>query len=299
MSGAGRFAPTPSGDLHIGNLRTGLLAWLFARSTGRSFLMRIEDLDRERCDPAIAERQLADLASLGIEWDGPVETQSEHSDRCESALAILEREGLTYPCFCTRAERAAQAPHGSPGRYSGRCRELSREEHDRLLAAGRRPSLRARVGGQPVAWDDLVLGPASGLSDDPIVRRADGVFAYNLAVVVDDSAAGVDQVVRGDDLADSVPVQAALGDALGLPRPQWAHVPLVLGEDRERLAKRGGGVTLAQRLEQGQGPDRVLALLGSSLGLCASGDAVTAADLLGRFDPASLPREAWVLPQAP
>ena len=261
--------------------------------------MRIEDLDRERCSPEIAERQLADLAAIGIDWDGPVEIQTEHGARCESALATLEREGLLYPCFCTRAQRAAQAPHGAPGRYSGRCRDLPEAEARRLVAEGGRASVRAMLGGARTEWHDLALGPMSGVADDPIVRRADGVFAYNLAVVADDCAVGVDQVVRGADLVDSVPVQAALCDALGFARPLWAHVPLVLGADGERLAKRAGGATLAERVARGQGPQRVLSLLGSSLGLCSAEDEVTGADLLGRFDPAGLPREEWILPQAP
>ena len=298
MQGAGRFAPTPSADLHLGNLRTALLAWLFARASGRRFVIRIEDLDRDRCDAATAGRQLADLAALGIDWDGDPERQGDNDPRYARALAQLDEAGLVYPCFCTRAERAAEAPHGEPGRYSGRCRELGLKQRERLIAEGRAPSLRARVGGIAVNWNDLVLGPRSGVSDDPIVRRADGVFAYNLAVVVDDAGQGVDQVVRGDDLAHSVPVQAALGDALGLSRPEWAHVPLVTGPDGSRLAKRTGGTTLAERLAAGAGPAAVRSLLAASAGLCEPGEEVEVEVLVERFDAERLPRDQWELPAA-
>lgn len=298
MSAAGRFAPTPSADLHLGNLRTALLAWLFARAGGRRFLIRIEDLDSERCSPEVAARQLADLASLGLDWDGEPESQSANGERYRQALDALEREGLVYPCFCTRAERAAEAPHGAQGHYSGRCRELTAARREELLAEGRRPSLRARIGAGEVEWDDLVLGRSSGPADDPIVRRADGVFAYNLAVVVDDAAQGVDQVVRGDDLAHAVPVQALLCDALSIERPQWAHVPLVTGPDGDRLAKRDGGTTLAERLGAGETAQDVLSLLAASSGLCEPGATVTPAELIAGFDPARIVRDPWELPAA-
>jgi len=293
-SGAGRFAPTPSSDLHVGNLRTALLAWLFARSSGRAFLVRVEDLDAERCDEQIAERQLADMAAIGLEWDAPVEVQSHHSQRCADAIEQLELAGLTYPCFCTRAERVAQAPHGSQGGYSGRCRDLTEAERRRFTAEGRTPSLRARLGDATVEWNDLVLGASSGIADDPIVRRADGVFAYNLAVVVDDAASGIDQVVRGDDLAHAVPVQAALCDALAITRPEWAHVPLVVDTNGDRLSKRNAGTTLAELLSAGLTTQQVLAMIGASLGLCAADDAVQPQTLLDRFNPSALPTTPWV-----
>src|SRR3954466_5128148 len=225
----GRFAPSPTGDLHVGNLRTALLAWLFARSAGGRFLMRMEDLDTGRVRPGIEERQLADLAALGIDWDGPVVRQSERLPLYEAALERLD----TYPCFCTRAEirEAASAPHGVVGAYPGTCRSLSAAERAALEASGRPPALRVR---------------ADGTVDDFVVRRGDGAFAYNLAVVVDDAAMGVDEVVRGDDLADSTPRQVWLGRALGLDEPVYVHVPLVLGPDGARLAKRHGAVTLRE-----------------------------------------------------
>ena len=260
--------------------------------------MRIEDLDTDRCRPEFEARQLADLAAIGIEWDAPVERQSEHTPRHEQAVAKLTSAGLTYPCFCTRAQRAASAPHGIQGSYSGRCRQLTKAQQDELAAAGRKPSLRARLGATEVSWDDGILGNQSGVADDPIIRRADGVFAYNLAVVIDDNAAGVDQVVRGDDLAASVPVQAGLCDALGIARPQWIHVPLVTDQAGHRLAKRNGGTTLAERLAAGQSVSQVVSLLGASLELCSEGERVSAADLLDRFDPTCLPQTSWALPPA-
>jgi glutamyl-tRNA synthetase len=223
----GRFAPSPTGDLHLGNLRTALLAWLFARQGGGRFLMRMEDLDTGRVRPGAAERQLADLRAIGIDWDGPVVRQSERLDLYAAALGRLD----TYPCFCTRAEirEAASAPHGPVGAYPGTCRELSERERAEREAAGRPPALRVR---------------ADGTVDDFVVRRGDGAFAYNLAVVVDDAEMGVDQVVRGDDLADSTPRQVWLARTLGLRVPEYVHVPLVLGPDGARLAKRHGAVTL-------------------------------------------------------
>jgi glutamyl-tRNA synthetase len=225
----GRFAPSPTGDLHLGNLRTALLAWLFARSAGGRFLMRMEDLDTGRVRPGAEERQLADLRAIGIDWDGPVVRQSERLELYADALLRLD----TYPCFCTRAEirEAASAPHGPVGAYPGTCRDLSERQRAEREAAGRPPALRVR---------------ADGSVDDFVVRRGDGAFAYNLAVVVDDAEMGVDQVVRGDDLADSTPRQVWLGRALGLTVPDYVHVPLVLGPNGARLAKRHGAVTLRE-----------------------------------------------------
>jgi glutamyl-tRNA synthetase len=284
----GRFAPSPTGDLHLGNLRTALLAWLFARSGRGRFLMRMEDLDRGRVRPGVEERQLADLAALGIDWDGPVVRQSERLPLYEQAIARLDEAGLLYPCFCTRAEirEAASAPHGPlpEGAYPGTCRELSATERSAREETGRPPALRVRAGAARVEVEDALLGPIAGTVDDFVVRRGDGVPAYNLAVVVDDAAQGVDQVVRGADLADSTPRQAWLGRTLGLPQPEYAHVPLVLGPDGARLAKRHGAVTLPEQSES------VLALLARTLGLAAEGEErVTPAGLLARFDPDELP----------
>jgi glutamyl-tRNA synthetase len=258
----GRFAPSPTGDLHLGNLRTALLAWLFARSAGGRFLMRMEDLDRGRVRPGAEEQQLADLRAIGIDWDGPVVRQSERLELYEAAVRRVD----TYPCFCTRAEirEAASAPHGPVGAYPGTCRELSAAERAEREATGRSPALRVR---------------ADGSVDDFVVRRGDGAFAYNLAVVVDDAEMGVDQVVRGDDLADSTPRQVWLGRALGLPIPDYVHVPLVLGPDGARLAKRHGAVTLRD-VDAAAARRWIL----SSLDLPDT----------GAFDPARLPTEPTV-----
>lgn len=301
-TGAGRYAPSPSGDLHLGNLRTALLAWLFARSTGRRFLMRIEDLDRAR-DAGAADRQLADLARLGIDWDGEPVLQSERGADHDAAIAALAEEGLVYECTCTRKDilAAPTAPHAPPGAYPGTCRDRTDAERERARAAiaPRLPALRLRVpeGTEAPAFEDLVLGPSGGARgdiDDFVLRRGDGTVAYNLAVVVDDAAMGVDQVVRGDDLAPSTPRQILLQRLLGLPEPRYAHVPLVLGPTGARLAKRDGAVTLAQLRERGIGDAEALGLIAGSLGIAAPGERIDAAAMLSRFDPAALPRDPWV-----
>jgi glutamyl-tRNA synthetase len=297
----GRFAPSPTGPLHVGNLRTALLAWLFARSAGAPFLVRVEDLDAGRVRPGLAEAQLADLAALGLDWDGPVVRQSERRERYEAALADLDARGLLYPCYCTRREirEAASAPHGPlpEGAYPGTCRELTAAERAEREAAGRPPALRLRAGAARVAFADRLLGRHERVVDDLVVRRNDGTPAYNLAVVVDDAAQGVGEVVRGADLLDTTPRQLLLARRLGLPEPAHAHVPLVLGPDGARLAKRHGAVTLADRAARGATPADVLAWMAASLRLSAPGAAPprTAADLLPAFDPGRLPREPTVL----
>lgn len=277
---AGRFAPSPSGDLHIGNLRTALLAWLFARSTGRDFLLRIEDLDRVRAGSEA--RQLADLHAIGLDWDGPVVRQSERMDRYRGALATLRKSGLVYECFCTRKEihAAPSAPHHPPGAYPGTCRNLSDAERaTRRLERPAAMRLRAGTGSHTVT--DVLHGQVTGAIDDIVLVRNDGVPAYNLAVVVDDAAQGIDQVVRGDDLLSSAPRQAYLASLLGLPEPTYAHVPLALNAAGDRLAKRDGAVTLTELTAMGLDARRLIL---DSLGL----------DAIGDFDPARLPREPWI-----
>lgn len=295
----GRFAPSPTGDLHLGNLRTALVAWLFARHAGSRFLVRMEDLDPVTSRPEHEARQLADLAALGLDWDGPVVRQSTRRASHDAALADLEARGLTYPCFCSRREirEASAAPHGEePGPYPGTCRDLTEADRAARVAAGRRAAIRLRSAGEVVTVLDRLHGEVSMPVDDVVLRRNDGVPAYNLAVVVDDAAQGVEEVVRGHDLLASTPRQAHLADLLGLPRPAWAHVPLVLGADGERLAKRHGSVTLADLRIAGTSVDEVRSLLAVSLGLSAPGETVSSGELVGRFDPARLPREPWVLP---
>lgn len=295
----GRYAPSPTGALHLGNLRTALLAWLFARSQGARFLMRIDDLDRRRVRPGVAEQQLADLAALGLDWDGPVVRQSERMEHYAAALDKLDGDGALYPCFCTRAEirQAASAPHGAlpEGSYPGTCRALTRAERAEREASGRPPALRLRAGTASVAFTDRLLGCYEGTVDDLVVRRNDGIPAYNLAVVVDDTAAGVGEVVRGADLVETTPRQLHVADRLGMPAPRYAHVPLVLGADGSRLAKRHGGVTLAERVDAGESPAQVRAALARSVGLAAAGELPTLNELLDRFDPSTLPTEPTVL----
>ncbi|MFX0573149.1 tRNA glutamyl-Q(34) synthetase GluQRS [Nocardia nepalensis] len=288
---AGRYAPSPSGDLHVGNLRTAVLAWLFARSTGRRFLIRIDDLDRVR--PGAEQRQLADLAAIGLDWDGPVVRQSDRLAHYAAAIDRLTAAGLTYECYCTRREiqQAATAPHGPLGHYPGTCRNLTEAQRAAHRADGRPPALRLRAQAGEFEIVDELHGRYRGPVDDVVLRRGDGIPAYNLAVVVDDAEQGIDQVVRGDDLLPSTPRQAYLTTLLDLPVPCYAHVPLVLNKEGKRLAKRDGAVTLADQLALGNTPDRVAAALACSLGY----PPVPPAELLIGFDPANLPKEPWAL----
>jgi glutamyl-tRNA synthetase len=283
---AGRFAPSPSGDLHIGNLRTALLAWLCARQSARSFLMRVEDLDRVR--PGAEERQLADLAALGLTWDGSVVRQSERARLYDAALASLGGRGLVYECFCTRREilEAPSAPHAPPGSYPGTCRGLT--EGERAERRGERPAaLRLRAETATFTVRDAIHGSYEGAVDDVVLRRGDGAVAYNLAVVVDDAHQGIDQVVRGDDLLSSAPRQAYLASLLGATPPTYVHVPLALNADGRRLAKRDGAVTYAELTAAGVD---VLEAITSSLGLARAEPAA----LVDTFDLAAIPREPWV-----
>ncbi|HET6949664.1 MAG TPA: tRNA glutamyl-Q(34) synthetase GluQRS [Acidimicrobiales bacterium] len=294
----GRFAPSPTGPLHVGNLRTAVVAWLSARATGSDFLIRIEDLDRAAAREVHVRSHLADLAALGIVGDGEVTRQSERFSRYEEALARLDACGLLYPCYCTRREvqAAVAAPHGpSPeGAYPGTCRGLTPGERAAREAAGRRPSWRVRAGGERVEVVDRHYGRFAGLVDDFVVRRSDGVPAYQLAVVVDDHDQGIGEVVRGDDLLDSTPRQVWLARRLGLPVPAHAHVPLVLGPDGRRLAKRHGAVTLADLAARGVEPPVALGALAASLCLVPPGTPVGSVnDLVTAYDPERLPSGPW------
>ena len=291
----GRFAPSPTGDLHLGNLRTAAVAWLSARAQSAPFLVRMEDLDRHQSNLDNERRQLRDLAVLGLDWDGEVIRQSDRFTIYDAAIDDLRTRGLVYECFCTRREILAEiaassaAPHGPPGSYPGTCRDLAPDVVAAHRAAGRRPALRLRTDGHTVAFDDRVVGRVEGTVDDVVLRRNDGVPAYNLAVVVDDGAQGVDDVVRGDDLVSSTPRQIHLQRLLELPQPEYTHVPLVLGADGSRLAKRHGAVTLADLEAAGVSAGQVLAWIAESLGLAPAGEAVTLPQLVDRYDPTLLP----------
>lgn len=294
--GAGRYAPSPSGDLHFGNLRTAVLAWLFARRSGRQFLLRVEDIDSERSSQEAAQRQIADLLALGLNFDPPVIRQSTRSRRYEAALTRLP----VYECYCTRREirEAAGAPHASPGMYPGTCRDLTDEQRayrrSELAEQERLPALRLRAEVAEWTVRDFYHGEVTGVVDDIVLRRGGnlrqaqaGDWAYNLAVVVDDGESGVDQVVRGDDLLDSAPAQAYLAHLLGYTEPEYVHVPLVVNGEGQRLAKRDGAVTMR---EMGS-PRDVLGAIAESLG-CVGVASIS--ELRESFEPHRLSPQPWV-----
>ena len=291
MTPAGRFAPSPSGELHVGNLRTAMLAWLFARSTGRDFLLRVEDLDRARA--GAEAKQLRDLAAIGITWDGAVVRQTDRGDVYNEVIRRLADAGLTYECFCTRREiqEAPSAPHAPQGAYPGTCRNLDPAELE-FKRSTRPAAIRLRSTVAEYSVNDVLHGEFTGMVDDFVLRRNDGVTAYNLAVVVDDAAQGIDQVVRGDDLLASTPRQAYLASLLNVPVPEYVHVPLVVNDDGDRLAKRDGAVTLGDLALAGVPVDDVRDRLLESLVLPAG----SLEQALAAFRPDSLPRQAWVWP---
>ena len=299
----GRFAPSPTGELHLGNLRTAAVAWLTARAAGARFLMRVEDLDRGRSRREHEARQLADLATIGLDWDGEVVRQSERFDRYHAAIGRLAEQGLVYECYCTRREireeieSAPSAPHLPPDAYPGTCRDLAPERAAELQESGRQPALRLRVNGQHVDFADRLAGPSGGRVDDFVLRRNDGTPAYNVAVVVDDAEQGVTQVVRGDDLLSSTPRQILLQRLLGYDTPEYLHVPLVLNEAGQRLAKRDGAVTLSALAGVGVSVEQVVAWVARSLDLARPDEAPTLTELVDRFDPDAIPRGPIVSPK--
>lgn len=297
-SPAGRYAPSPSGDLHLGNLRTAVLAWLFARHAGYAFRMRVDDIDAQRSSPEAAARQLEDLASVGIDHDGPVTSQQENLNHYAAALRKLQAAGLVYECYCSRKDiqEATRAPHVRPGIYPGTCRSLSSAERvaarQELRAQGRVPALRLAAGVD--SWQVKEAFSAKAMDgvyrdevDDMVLRRGGNVmpgcapgedgddgagghandYAYNLAVVVDDALTGVRQVVRGDDLLSSAPRQAYVAHLLGLDPVEYVHVPLVLGPEGKRLAKRDGAVTLRDLDSPAEALRWILDSLGDAVGV--------------------------------
>jgi glutamyl-tRNA synthetase len=304
----GRFAPSPTGELHLGNARTALLAWLEVRSAGGAFVLRVEDLDRGRVRAGYMEQQLSDLRWLGLDWDegpdigGPHAPylQSERIPLYTAALKHLAASGHLYACTCTRRDiaLAASAPHGGDDegpRYGGRCRHRTITPEEIDPAPGRPAvALRVRVPDEEVSFHDAIQGeqrvrPAE--LGDFVVRRKDGAPAYQLAVVVDDAAMRITHVLRGADLLGSTARQLLLYRWLGLTPPaSWAHVPLLLGPDGERLAKRHGAVSLRELRERGVAAEAVVGWLAASCGLAEPGERMRAAELVGGFSLGRLPR---------
>lgn len=276
-SGFGRFAPSPSGVTHFGNLRTAVAAYLFAKSSGREFLVRIEDIDTGRSRSDFAAQALEDLTALGLLSDERVVYQSQRHELYQAALEQLVKKGLVYECYCSRADiaAAASAPHGKPGIYPGICRDLSDservEKRAALAAQGRKPALRLRAPqGVEYTVHDSLLGPLTGLLHDFVLRRTDGDWAYQLVVVVDDMNQGVDQIVRGADLASSAPVQAWLTETLGGRPASYAHVPLVMNAQGQRLAKRDKSVTRPELNALGWSDQQILLRALETLGWSAA-----------------------------
>lgn len=263
----GRFAPSPTGELHVGNLRTALAAWASAISAGGSFLVRWEDLDQFTATRDHAVGQLRDLASLGMEPGATPVLQSERLALYHDAIASLVERGLTYECFCSRKDirDAVAAPHGQFALYPGTCRSLSEAERD-ARRQERPGALRLRANGGVETFTDYLHGTVSGEIDDVVLRRNDGMPSYNVAVVVDDALQNVSEVVRGDDLLGITPSQVYLQKLLGYETPIYGHVPLVVGDDGERLAKRHGAVTLRHLTDLGVSAAEVRDKLWESLG---------------------------------
>ncbi len=300
----GRYAPSPTGDLHLGNASTALLAWLSARAGAGTFVLRMEDLDRPRVRAGSAEGILGDLAWLGIDWDEGPDRGGPHAPYQQSlrgalydeAFSSLRNAGRVYPCFCTRRDiaSAASAPQlpGDEIRYPGTCRGLDPERADRRMREGSRPAWRFRVEpGEEPELVDLVRGSVRGEPPgDFVVRRADGVAAYQLAVVVDDASMGISEVVRGEDLLVSTGRQILLYRALGLAPPAFGHVPLLLGADGIRLSKRHAGTSLRELREAGLRPERVVGRLAHLVGLRPEPTPVRPSDLLDGFSLAHVVR---------
>jgi glutamyl-tRNA synthetase len=270
----GRFAPTPSGDLHLGNVRTALIAWLHARATGGSIHLRIDDLDVDRCTEEHEFRQLEDLAWLGLTWDGELLRQSERHDRYAAALEQLRAAELVYPCFCTRAEikAAASAPHGEEGPiYPGTCRTLDPAAAADRVAAGERHALRLATPAGVERFDDFVHGAVAidvaASAGDLVLVRSDGVIGYQLACAVDDAQPDMTHVVRGEDLLPSAAFQRVIMRLLDREPPAYGHVPLLLGDDGTRLAKRHGAITLREHQAHGATPEEIVGMLAGMFGI--------------------------------
>ncbi len=283
----GRFAMTPSGRMHLGNVFSALMAWLSARSTGGEMVFRNENLDTVRCTDEYAQLVKEDLLWLGLDWDRETPRQSERSEAYEAALEVFESKGLVFPCWCTRGElNAASAPHASDGHriYPGTCRGLTAEERALKKA---KPSLRLIVPDETVTFTDGLYGPRSENlkteCGDFVIRKADGVFAYQLAVVVDDIYGGITQVVRGSDLLSSTARQIYIYRLLGAEPPAFAHIPMLLAPDGRRLSKREKDLDLGS-LRERRKPEELVGLLAYTAGIIPKPESVSARELIGEFD---------------
>lgn len=299
----GRLAPSPSGRMHLGNAFSALLAWLSVRSCGGELVLRLEDLDRDRCKSEYSAQLIDDLNWLGLDWDisGEDYYQSRRDEHYQKHLEILDRAGLIYPCYCSRAERlAASAPHASDGRviYSGACRNLT-PDRVRCLSETREAALRLRMPDEEIVFTDGVFGSCSlNLATecgDIILRRSDGIFAYQLAVVVDDGLMGINQVVRGRDLIDSTAVQIHLHKLLGFEPPEYCHVPLLLAPDGKRLAKRERHLGM-DALREKFTPQELIGILAHFAGLLEKPEAVAPQELVPSFSRTFIPKNDIYLP---
>ena len=278
----GRFAPTPSGRMHLGNVFAGLLAWLSVRSQNGSMVLRMEDLDTQRTKTEYADQLRQDLLWLGLDWDTETPPQSQRSAVYDKYFALLEEKKLLYPCYCTRSQlHNVNAPHLSDGTYvyAGTCRDLTAQQRQ---AMGRLPAWRVRVPDKLWQVEDLVQGVyTENLATDCgdfVVRRADGVYVYQLAVTVDDGEAGVTEVVRGMDLLSSAPRQMYLQELFGFSHPRYAHVPMLLAPDGRRLSKRDGDLDLGA-LQQRMTPETLIGFLAHAAGLLEKPEPVSAKEL--------------------
>lgn len=297
----GRFAPTPSGRMHLGNVFAALMAWLSVRSRGGSFVLRMEDLDTQRTSDAYARILREDLLWLGLDWDVETQPQSQRSPVYQQYFRRLADMGLLYPCYCTRSQlHSINAPHSSDGTYvySGTCRNLTPQQQ---AAFGRAPAWRVQVPQSTWTVEDLVQGryqeDLSKDCGDFVVRRADGVFVYQLAVTVDDGEAGVTEVVRGNDLLSSAPRQMYLQSLFGFSHPVYAHVPLLLAPDGRRLSKRDKDLDLGE-LRKAISPERLIGVLAYSAGLLPSVQSISAKELASIFQWSSLKKDAIYLDAA-
>lgn len=285
----GRFAPSPTGRMHAGNIYAALVAWLIAKSQGGEIVLRIEDLDRERSKPEFIDAVQRDFEMLGLTWDHGPFFQHDRDEAYAAAFNSLVERGLVYPCYCTRADlHAASAPHrGEKLVYPGTCRSLSVDERAAREASGRKPAMRLIVPDEIISFRDTIQGEYSQNLEfdcgDFLIRRSDQAFAYQLAVVVDDAAQGVNCVVRGVDLLCSTPQQIYLQDLLGLPHPAYGHIPLLVAERDRRLSKRDHDASLDALLARFGSPEAIIGHIAGVVGLASTTEPATPEQLLSCF----------------